>query len=64
MHIGEFANLVHMTPTPVLVSQDTADQLDHIDTSRDLSMLPLADGQVSIFFWHHQCLSCPGPLEP
>ena len=36
-----------MTLAPVIVSQDTADQLVHTDTSRDLSVLPLADGQVS-----------------
>ena len=36
-----------MTPAPVIVSQDTADQLDHIDTCRDPSVLPPVDGQVS-----------------
>ena len=52
-HIGGFAHLHHMTLAPVIVSHDTADQLDHTDTSRDSSTLPLADGQVSR--WHLSC---------
>ena len=44
--IGGFADLYHMTPAPVVVSQDTAGQLDHTDTSSDPSVLPPIDGQV------------------
>ena len=46
-HIGGFANLHHMTPTPVIVSHDTAHQLDHTAASWDPSVLPRANGQVS-----------------
>ena len=46
-HIGGFADLHHMNPAPMIVWQDTVDHLDHTDTSKDPSVLPPADGQVS-----------------
>ena len=46
-HIGGFADLHHLTLTAVIVSQATADQIDHTDTSRDPCVLPPVDGQVS-----------------
>ena len=45
--IGGLVDLHHMTPAPVIVSQQTIDQFDHTDTCRDPSVVPPADGQVS-----------------
>ena len=45
--IGGFINLHDMNPALMVVSQYTADQLDHTDFCRDPSVLPLVDGQVS-----------------